>query len=102
MDADHDRSSDDAPSQDGSPQDALVALPEEVPPGAPLRFLLREFHEDLGPTLYLWGVQVPGGAIGFSPEGKPIIEAESAENIRRLFGRVKALDLIWIDPPDRS
>lgn len=82
--------------------EALVALPEEIPPGAPRRFLLREFPEDRGPTLYLWGVQVPGGAIGFTQDGKPIIESGSAENIRRLFGRVRSLDLVWIDPPDRS
>ncbi len=51
------------------------------------------------PSLYVWGAQVPDGAVGFLPDGKPLIESGSAERMLRLLGRIYDVDLLWLDDP---
>jgi hypothetical protein len=48
-------------------------------------------------SLYLWGVQLPGGALGFEPDGNPHITSSSAERIVDLFGMLRDLELFWLD-----
>ncbi|MGA8114792.1 MAG: hypothetical protein WCA46_14095 [Actinocatenispora sp.] len=91
------------PASNAATIDLALRISRQVPglalTGIPRRFALCRYDEDDTPSLYLWGAEMPSGAIGFLPGGKPLIESVSAERILDRFGMVYPMDLVWLDDP---
>lgn len=89
-------------TDDESRYESEMALPEEIGPDAPRRFMLQAYNEIFESEVFMWGLQMRDCAIAFRPDGTSIVKAGSAAGAHRMFSRVYDLDLLWLDPPSQG
>jgi hypothetical protein len=80
---------------------ALVAeqVPELELPYVPRRFGIFEYDEEDELALLVWGIETPQRAMGFFADSASTIRATNAADVYDMFGRVRDVELVWLDDP---
>ena len=83
---------------------AVMAFVAEQFPGlelpcVPRRFGIFEYDEEERLDLVCWGIEMPERAIAFFADDASTLRAGSADAVFDTFGRVRAVELVWLDDP---